>query len=74
MIAAEIRKHIPGFKLDYLVDDGKQRIADTWPNSMDDSCARAEWNWKPEWDLESMTTDMLKAIKEKNAKEELKTA
>ena len=74
MIAAEIRKHIPGFKLDYLVDDGKQRIADTWPNSMDDSCARAEWNWKPEWDLESMTTDMLKAIREKNAKEELKTA
>ena len=74
MIAAEIRKHIPGFKLDYLVDDGKQSIADTWPNSMDDSCARAEWNWKPEWDLAAMTTDMLKAIREKNAKDELKTA
>jgi nucleoside-diphosphate-sugar epimerase len=66
MIAAEIKKHIPEFTLDYLVDEGKQHIADTWPNSMDDSCAREEWNWKPEWDLATMTTDMLKAIKEKN--------
>jgi len=74
MIAAEIRKHIPGFKLDYQIDDGKQQIADSWPNSMDDSCARAEWNWKPEWDLAAMTTDMLKAIKEKNAKELIETA
>jgi len=74
MIAAEIRKHIPGFKLDYQIEDGKQKIADSWPNSMDDSCARKEWNWKPEWDLAAMTTDMLKAIKEKNAKELLKTA
>jgi nucleoside-diphosphate-sugar epimerase len=74
MIAAEIRKHIPGFKLDYLVDDGKQRIADTWPNSMDDSCARAEWHWKPEWNLASMTEDMLKAICEKQAKGLLKVA
>jgi nucleoside-diphosphate-sugar epimerase len=74
MIAAEIRKHIPGFKLDYQIDDGKQQIADSWPNSMDDSCARAEWNWKPEWNLAAMTTDMLKAIKEKNAKDLIKTA
>ena len=74
MIAAEIRKHIPGFKLDYQIEDGKQKIADSWPNSMDDSCARKEWNWKPEWDLAAMTTDMLKAIKEKNAKGVLKTA
>ena len=68
MIAAEIKKHIPGFNLDYLIDEGKQQIADTWPNSMDDSCARKEWNWKPEWDLASMTTDMLKAIQKKKAK------
>ena len=74
MIAAEIRKHIPGFKLDYKIDEGKQQIADTWPNSMDDSCARAEWNWKPEWDLDTMTADMLRAIQEKNAKGLLKTA
>ena len=74
MIAAEIRNHIPGFKLDYQIEDGKQKIADSWPNSMDDSCARKEWNWKPEWDLAAMTTDMLKAIKEKNTKGVLKTA
>ena len=74
MIAAEIRKHIPGFNLDYQIEDGKQKIADSWPNSMDDSCARKEWNWKPEWDLAAMTTDMLKAIKEKNVKGVLKTA
>ena len=65
MIAAEIRKYIPGFKLDYNIDEGKQSIADSWPNSMDDSCARKEWNWKPEWDLASITVDMLKAIQEK---------
>jgi nucleoside-diphosphate-sugar epimerase len=72
MIAAEIKKHIPGFKMDYKIDSGKQSIADSWPNSMDDSCARKEWNWKPEWDLASMTTDMLKAIQIKNEKELLK--
>jgi nucleoside-diphosphate-sugar epimerase len=46
----------------------KQGIANSWPNSMDDSCARAEWGWKPNWNLESMTKDMLKAIREKQAK------
>jgi nucleoside-diphosphate-sugar epimerase len=74
MIAAEIRKHIPGFKLDYKIEEAKQQIADTWPNSMDDSCARQEWDWKPEWDLATMTTDMLSAIQEKNSKGLLKTA
>jgi nucleoside-diphosphate-sugar epimerase len=74
MIAAEIRKHIPGFKLDYKIEEAKQQIADTWPNSMDDSCARQEWDWKPEWDLATMTEDMLKAIQEKNSKGLLKTA
>jgi len=74
MIAAEIRKHIPGFKLDYDIDEGKQSIADSWPNSMDDSCAREEWNWKPEWNLKSMTVDMLKAIKEKHSGDLLKTS
>jgi nucleoside-diphosphate-sugar epimerase len=74
MIAAEIRKHIPGFKLDYKIEEVKQQIADTWPNSMDDSCARQEWDWKPEWDLATMTADMLRAIQEKNSKSLLKTA
>jgi len=68
MIAAEIRKHIPGFVMDYNVEPMKQGIANSWPNSMDDSCARAEWNWKPNWNLESMTKDMLLAIREKQAK------
>ena len=74
MIAAEIRKHIPEFKLDYKIEDDKQQIADTWPNRMDDSCAREEWDWKPEWDLATMTADMLRAIEEKNSKGLLKTA
>jgi nucleoside-diphosphate-sugar epimerase len=68
MIAAEIRKHIPGFVMDYNVEPMKQGIANSWPNSMDDSCARNEWNWKPNWNLESMTVDMLRAIREKKDK------
>ncbi len=64
-IAAEIRKHIPEFALDYNVDPVKQAIANSWPNKMDDSCARAEWGWAPKYDLTSMTTDMLEKVKEK---------
>ena len=64
-IAAEIRKHIPGFKMDYKIDPVKQAIADSWPNSMDDSCAREEWDWAPRYDLAEMTTDMLRKVKEK---------
>ena len=64
-IAAEIRKHLPDFKMDYQIDPVKQAIADIWPNSMDDSCARAEWCWKPEYDLQNMTVDMLVKVKEK---------
>jgi nucleoside-diphosphate-sugar epimerase len=64
-IAAEIRKHMPDFKLDYNVDPVKQAIAESWPNKMDDSCARAEWDWAPKYDLTSMTKDMLEKVKEK---------
>jgi len=64
-IAAEIRKHIPDFKLDYKVDDVKQAIANSWPNKMDDSCARKEWGWNPQYNLESMTKDMLVKVQEK---------
>ena len=64
-IAAEIRKHIPDFKMDYQVDPVKQAIADSWPNSMDDSCAHEEWGWKAEYNLQNMTTDMLVKVKEK---------
>ncbi len=65
MISNEIKKHIPDFVMDYDIDDVRQQIADSWPNSMDDSCARAEWNWNPKYDLSSMTIDMLKKIEEK---------
>lgn len=61
-IYAEIKKHIPGFTMDYDVDPIRQAIADSWPDSLDDSAARAEWGWKPDYDLEQMTTDMLKKL------------
>ena len=64
-IYAEIKKHIPDFTMTYDVDPLKQSIADSWPNYMDDSAARSEWNWKPEYDLQSMTVDMLKVLKER---------
>lgn len=54
-----IKKEIPSFEMEYNPDPLKQSIADSWPDSMDDSCARAEWDWKPEFDLESMTKDMI---------------
>ena len=58
-IYAAIKKEIPAFEMVYNPDPLKQSIADSWPDSMDDSCARAEWDWKPEYDLESMTKDMI---------------
>mgnify|MGYP002580547576 CR=1 FL=1 len=64
-IAAEIRKHLPDFKMDYQIDPVKQAIANSWPNSMDDTCAREEWGWAPKFDLTSMTNDMLIKVKEK---------
>ncbi len=57
-IAAEIKKHIPDFKISYE-PDYRQKIADSWPKSIDDSEARRDWNWKPEYDLAKMTMDML---------------
>lgn len=58
-----IRREVPGFEMDYQPDPLKQSIADSWPDSMDDSCARQEWDWKPEYDLESMTRDMLAKLR-----------
>lgn len=63
-----IRKEIPSFEMEYDPDPLKQSIADSWPDSMDDSCARAEWDWKPEFDLESMTKDMISKLKIKLSK------
>ncbi len=61
-LAEEIRKHIPKFVIDYEVDPGRQAIADSWPRSVDDSAARAEWDWMPAFDLETMTRDMLEKL------------
>ncbi len=62
MIAAAIRKHIPEFRMDYDVNPIKQAIANSWPNSMDDSAARTEWFWKAKYDLETMTADMIEKL------------
>ncbi|MDD3524643.1 MAG: NAD-dependent epimerase/dehydratase family protein [Candidatus Cloacimonadaceae bacterium] len=62
IIAAAIRKYIPEFVLEYNPDPIKKAIADSWPNSMDDSAARNEWGWKPEYDLDSMTRDMIEKV------------
>ena len=59
VIASKIREHIPDFEMVYEVDPLRQAIADSWPNKLDDTCARMEWGWRPEYDLEAMTIDML---------------
>ncbi|WP_315818159.1 hypothetical protein [Paraflavitalea speifideaquila] len=60
-IGAEIKKHIPEFTLDYK-PDYRQAIADSWPQSIDDSVATKDWGWKPEYNLERMTKDMLENL------------
>ena len=62
-LAAEIEKHVPGFVIDYEVDPIRQAIADSWPMSIDDSAARAEWDWSPCYDLTTMTADMVATLK-----------
>jgi nucleoside-diphosphate-sugar epimerase len=64
-IAASIRRYIPEFIIDYKIDPVRQGIADSWPNSLDDSAAKKEWGWIPEYDLDRMTEEMLKHLKEK---------
>ncbi|PID29708.1 MAG: UDP-glucose 4-epimerase [Candidatus Cloacimonadota bacterium] len=65
MLCKSIQKHIPDFVMDYDVDPVRQAIANTWPNSMDDSAAREEWGWKPSYNLDMMTEDMLKVLGER---------
>ncbi len=60
-IADAIRKNIPGFEITYTPDH-RQKIADSWPNSINDSAARSDWKWNPEYDLNSMTEDILKHL------------
>ena len=63
VLAAEIRKHIPDFNLNYSKNDPRQAIASSWPKSIDDSQAQKDWNWKLEFDLAKMTEDMLQNLK-----------
>jgi nucleoside-diphosphate-sugar epimerase len=64
ILAGEIRKHIPGFEITYK-PDFRREIAKYWPASVDDSSARAEWGWAPQWDMPSMVADMLKEVAKK---------
>ena len=62
-IANEIKKHIPNLEISYAPDH-RQKIADSWPASIDDSAARADWNWQNDFDMQTMTIEMLKQLKE----------
>lgn len=70
-LAASIKKYIPTFEIEYK-PDFRQNIADSWPNAVNDQAARDEWGWKPGFDLDAMTQDMLKNIKIKYDKGEIK--
>jgi nucleoside-diphosphate-sugar epimerase len=63
-LAAEIKKYIPDFKCEYK-PDFRQAIADSWPMSIDDTVARKDWGWKPDYDLASMTKDMIERLSKK---------
>ncbi len=69
-LADAINKYMPDFKVDYAPDH-RQKIADSWPNSIDDSCAKEEWGWQPSWNLDSVTKDMLEKLTERHKKGEL---
>lgn len=61
-IAASIRRHLPGFELQYRIDPLRQSIADGWPDAIDASAAREEWDFRPEYDLDKMTDHMLASL------------
>ena len=63
-----IKKYVPDFEMGYDIDPLKQAIADSWPDCMDDTCAREEWGWKPHYDLDAMTKDMLEKLRVKLSK------
>ena len=65
IIFNKIKEYEPNFEMEYKVDPLRQAIAESWPNSLDDTCAREEWGWKPEYDLDTMTKDMLAKLKER---------
>ncbi|MGP1477304.1 MAG: NAD-dependent epimerase/dehydratase family protein, partial [Phocaeicola sp.] len=68
IIYHKIKEYVPDFEMMYDVDPLRQEIAESWPNKMNDNCARSEWDWKPEYDLDAMTKDMLTKLKIKFTK------
>lgn len=68
-IYAAIKRYRPDFEMTYRVNPLMQAIADSWPDQLDDSCARREWGWAPRYDLDSMTRDMLEHLEKKLTKE-----
>jgi len=69
-LAEEIKKHLPKFTITYKPDH-RQAIADSWPKSIDDSAAREEWGWKPNYDLPAMVKDMIEALLERHRRGKL---
>jgi nucleoside-diphosphate-sugar epimerase len=69
-LAAEIKKHVNDFKCEYK-PDFRQKIADSWPMSIDDSAARRDWGWKPEYNLVTMTKDMIAKLSKRLAEDKL---
>lgn len=65
ILKESIKKYIPEFELYYDVDPVRQKIADSWPDSLDDSAARKEWGWNPKYDLDATTKDMLETLSKK---------
>jgi nucleoside-diphosphate-sugar epimerase len=69
-LADAIRRHIPDFRVDYR-PDFRQKIADSWPNTIDDSAARRDWEWKPKYTLQSMTEEMIEQLRRRHERGEL---
>ena len=67
-LAAEIKQHLPSFEIIYEPEPTRQKIADSWPDCMDDSAAREEWDWSPDYDLPAMVADMLEKVDERLSK------
>ena len=65
IIYNKIKEYIPDFRMEYELDPLRQSIADSWPDSLDDTCARTEWDWMPEYDLDAMSLDMIKNLRVK---------
>ena len=65
IIAGVVKELVPGFEMEYELDPLRQKIADSWPDSLDDTCAREEWDWKPQYDLRTMAKDMIENLEAK---------